>query len=136
MTEVAKTVRFDAAHALSDDSGKCRNLHGHAYRVEAVAGGEPGPDGVVVDFAELKRALEDEVTGRFDHAFLCHDGAVAEREIAATVERLGMRTVRLPFRTTAENLAAHFFRALRPRVPALVAVRVWETADNCAEFRP
>ncbi|MBQ3815194.1 MAG: 6-carboxytetrahydropterin synthase, partial [Clostridia bacterium] len=58
-----------------------------------------------------------------------------EREIAAVVEKNGMRTVAIPFRSTAENLAKLFFGELRARVPGLVAVKVWETADSAAEYR-
>ena len=47
-----------------------------------------------------------------------------------------MRTVSLPFRSTAENLARHFFDSLAPKVPGLAAVKVWETADSSAEYRP
>ena len=58
-----------------------------------------------------------------------------EREIAAVVERYGMRTAAIPFRSTAENLAKLFFGELKSRIPGLYAVKVWETADSCAECR-
>ena len=56
-------------------------------------------------------------------------------EIASVVEKHGMRTVALPFRSTAENLARYFFGELKPLIPGLSSVKVWETADSCAEFR-
>ena len=46
-----------------------------------------------------------------------------------------MRVAPLPFRSTAENLARHFYGKMLPLVPGLVSVRVWETADSCAEYR-
>ena len=46
-----------------------------------------------------------------------------------------MRTVALPFRSTAENLAQMFFGELRAKIPGLKSVKVWETADSCAEYR-
>ena len=126
-------MKFDAAHVLSDHAGRCRNLHGHTYRVDVSVAGDDAAE-MVVDFAELKRAIAETVLARFDHAFVYCEAFAGEREIAAVVERLGMRAVALPFRTTVENLARHFFCALAPRVPGLKAVCVWETADNRATF--
>jgi 6-pyruvoyltetrahydropterin/6-carboxytetrahydropterin synthase len=45
-----------------------------------------------------------------------------------------MRTVALPFRSTAENLARYFFEELKSRIPGLVSLKVWETPDSCAEY--
>ena len=44
-------------------------------------------------------------------------------------------TVALPFRSTAENLAKMFYAELKARIPGVSSVKVWETADSCAEFR-
>ena len=137
MTTVTKTVKFDAAHVLTNHSGLCKNLHGHTYRVDvSVAQPDDAPGDMVMDFKDLKRIASETVCDRFDHAFIYNTASAGEREIAEVVERHGMRTVALPFRSTAENLARHFFGALAPRVPGLCAVRVWETADSCAEYRP
>ena len=81
------------------------------------------------------RLAEEVVCSRFDHAFIYSTESEGEREIAAVVERYGMRTVAIPFRSTAENLAKLFFEELKARVPGLFSVKVWETADSCAECR-
>ncbi|MBR1870804.1 MAG: 6-carboxytetrahydropterin synthase [Kiritimatiellae bacterium] len=134
MLTVSKSVRFDAAHILTNHRGLCKNLHGHTYRLETVVRGGDGED-MVIDFKDLKAATEETVVSRFDHAFMYNTQSAAECEIAALVEKHGMRTVALPFRSTAENLARHFFSMLKPRIAGLCAVRVWETADSCAEYR-
>lgn len=137
MITVTKTVRFDAAHILTNHAGMCRNLHGHTYRVDVSVAQDPADAGdMVIDFKDLKRLVHETVCERFDHAFIYNTASAAECEIGAVVERHGMRTVALPFRSTAENLSRHFFEALKPRLPTLAAVRVWETADSSAEFRP
>ena len=136
MTIVTKTVRFDAAHVLTNHCGLCRNLHGHTYRVDvSVSRSDDDPCDMVMDFKDLKRMAVESICDVFDHAFIYNTESPAEREIAAVVEKHGMRVAPLPFRSTAENLARHFYGALLPRVPGLVAVKVWETADSCAEFR-
>ena len=136
MTTVTKTVRFDAAHVLTNHKGLCKNLHGHTYRVDvSVAGEEGGTDDMVIDFKDLKRIATEVICDRFDHAFIYNSQSEGEREIAAVVEKHGMRTVALPCRSTAENMARIFFEQLKARIPGVASVRVWETADSCAEYR-
>ena len=127
MTTATKTIKFDAAHVLTNHEGLCKNLHGHTYRVDVtVAQSADDTKDMVIDFKDLKR---------IDHAFIYNTESEGEREIAAVVERYGMRTAAIPFRSTAENLAKLFFGELKSRIPGLYAVKVWETADSCAECR-
>ena len=136
MITVTKTIKFDAAHILTNHQGLCKNLHGHTYRVDvSVAQGSGDTRDMVIDFKDLKRIASEVVCERFDHAFIYNTESAGEREIAAVVEKNGMRTVAIPFRSTAENLARMFFGELKARIPGLSAVRVWETADSCAEYR-
>lgn len=136
MTTVTKTVRFDAAHILSNHNGLCRNLHGHTYRVDVSAAmPDDDPADMVIDFKDLKRISVETICDVFDHAFIYNTESPAEREIAAVLGKHGMRVAPLPFRSTAENLARYFHERLLPLVPGLVSVKVWETADSCAEYR-
>lgn len=137
MTKVTKTVKFDAAHVLTNHQGLCKNLHGHTYRVDVTVFGDESTD-MVIDFKELKNLANEVICSVFDHAFIYNTESVGECEIAAVVEKNGMRTVPIPFRSTAENLAKHFYSLLSPRIvepSRLDAVKVWETADSCAEYR-
>ena len=134
MTTVTKTVKFDAAHVLTDHQGLCRNLHGHTYRVDVSVSAEADGD-MVIDFKALKGVLAEVVLDRFDHSFIYNTGSAGESEIAAVVEKHGMRTVAIPFRSTVENLARMFYNDLKARVPGLSSVKVWETADNVAEYK-
>ena len=134
MTTVTKTVKFDAAHVLTDHQGLCRNLHGHAYRVDVSVATETDGD-MVIDFKELKGILTEVILDRFDHSFIYNTGSAGESEIAAVVEKHGMRTVAIPFRSTVENLAKMFYKELKGRLPGLSSVKVWETADNSAEYK-
>ena len=136
MITVTKTIKFDAAHILTNHQGLCKNLHGHTYRVDvSVTQGSGDTRDMVIDFKDLKRIASEVVCERFDHAFIYNTESAGEREIAAIVEKNGMRTVAIPFRSTAENLAKLFFGELKERIPGLSAVKVWETADSCAEYR-
>ena len=90
---------------------------------------------MVIDFKDLKGIAGEVICDRFDHAFIYNTDSVGEREIAEVVEKYGMRTVAIPFRSTAENLAKMFYQDLKVRIPGLAAVKVWETAESCAECR-
>ncbi len=137
MTIVTKSVRFDAAHILTNHCGLCKNLHGHTYRVDvSVSADVPGEGDMVIDFKDLKRIATEVICDRFDHAFIYNSRSEGEREIAAVVEKHSMRTIALPFRSTAENLAGYFSGELKGRIPGLHCVKVWETADSSAEYRP
>ena len=135
MITVTKTVRFDAAHVLTNHKGLCKNPHGHTYRVDiSLAQAEGDQSDMVMDFKDIKTIANEVICEKFDHAFIYNTTSEGECEIAAVVERHGMRTVPVPFRSTAENLAKHFFIELSKRIPSLSAVKVWETLDSCAEF--
>lgn len=133
MTTVTKEVTFDAAHLLTGYEGLCGNLHGHTYHLFASVSAEPDERGMVVDFKRLKEIVKSEITDRFDHAFMFDAGSGTERELADFLKARGLRTVELPFSTTAENLARYFFERLAAHVP-VSSVRVFETPTSCAEF--
>ena len=127
MITVTKTVKFDAAHVLTNHQGLCKNLHGHTYRVDvSVTQAEDDASDMVIDFKDLKRLATETICDRFDPALVYN---------TAVVERYGMRTVALPFRSTAENMAKMFYEQLKSRLPGVSSVKVWETADSCAEYR-
>lgn len=134
MTTVTKTVKFDAAHVLTNHAGLCKNLHGHTYRVDISVAQTDASRDMVIDFKDLKTIATEVICDRFDHAFVYNTTSEGEREIAAVVEKHGMRVVALPFRSTAENLAKYFYEELESRIVGLAAVRVWETADSSAEY--
>ena len=54
-TSVTTSFTFEAAHQLPWHSGKCRNSHGHRYRLEVPVEGPIGPNGMVLDFVEVQR---------------------------------------------------------------------------------
>ena len=135
MTTATKTIKFDAAHVLTNHEGLCKNLHGHTYRVDVtVAQSANDTKDMVIDFKDLKRISEETILVHFDHAFIYDSTSAAESEIASVVAKHGMRAVALPVRSTAENLARHFFSLLAPSLPGLRFIRVWETPESCAEY--
>ncbi len=69
-TSVTCLFRFESAHQLPMHPGKCKNLHGHGYKLEVSVSGKIGEDGMIVDFADLEQVVEREVITRYDHKLL------------------------------------------------------------------
>lgn len=117
MYRIAKEFHFSASHQLAHLPAEhpCARLHGHNYRVQVELGAaELNADGFVRDYQELA-ALKAYIDERFDHRHL-------------------NEVLELP--STAEQLARHFYEWSRARWSEVTAVRVSETPNSWAEYRP
>ena len=110
--KIAKEFTFDAAHFLKDYHGKCENLHGHTYRMRVTIEGERQPNGLVVDFAEIKKIVNEKVIDKWDHT-----------NINDTLEH-----------ASAENMCAWAWEQLESALPGLCEIRIWETATSFAIY--
>lgn len=114
---------FSAAHTLPNHSGKCRRPHGHNYLLEIGVAAPPRPadgtsaEGMVMDFADLRRAVQEQVLTMVDHRDL-NDALPPEYQPA-----------------TAEHLALWVWDTLSAPLRGLTLVRVWETPKSYAEVR-
>jgi 6-pyruvoyltetrahydropterin/6-carboxytetrahydropterin synthase len=118
IVELKKEYRFEAAHHLPrvPPGHKCARIHGHSYRIELHVRGRVDPEtGWLVDFGVLDEIFAAEVYQRLDHRNL--------NEVP------GLEN------STCEILAAFVWNAVRPQVPQLSAVTVWETIDASCTYR-
>lgn len=67
MTSVVVRHNFETAHRLPFLGGKCTNLHGHSWWAEVTVSGEPDDNGVLLEFASLKRAIRGWIDENLDH---------------------------------------------------------------------
>ena len=71
---LTKEFHFELAHALEGYDGACRNIHGHSYILFVTVIGKPisseeNPKlGMIMDFGELKRIVNNTIISRFDHS--------------------------------------------------------------------
>ena len=121
---------FDAAHFLTNYSGKCKNIHGHRWRVLVSIKGELD-NGMLVDFSILKKDVK-ELCDYFDHTFIVEKGSLKKELEDMLKEEFILRIV--DFRTTAENFSKYFFDELSKKY-VCVSVSVYETPNNKAEYR-
>lgn len=67
---ITKVFTFDSAHHLNDYPGKCKNIHGHTYKLEVTLKGIPDKNGLVIDFHDLSDLVEREILSKVDHKYL------------------------------------------------------------------
>lgn len=108
---------FDAAHKMDGYIGKCSQLHGHTYTVEAFLLAKNLDNvGISIDLRATKQKLQD-IIEQFDHSYL-NDF----KELGAP---------------STENLAHHIFGKMKINLPdgvTLEKVRVWETPKSWIEY--
>ena len=106
---IGKEFTFDSAHYLPDYKGNCGRLHGHTYKLEVKIQGVIQSDGMVMDFKELNKRVE-EVIAELDHRCI--------NEI-------------IP-KPTAENMIMWFqakFHSLN-----IYSLKLWETPTSFVEY--
>lgn len=108
---ISKLFSFEAAHKLENYNGKCRNLHGHSYKMEISVHGKVNENGMVIDFHELKKAVKDNILDILDHSYL--------NEIIEN--------------PTAENISIWIWGKLNDKLN-LREIKLWETDDSCAVY--
>ena len=133
---ITRSLTLDAGHRVPGHQGKCRNLHGHTYRVDVTVEGDVPDDGMVLDFGIVKEAMNDAL-GDWDHAFLVWQGDHDVRR-ALDVDP-SWRRVEIPWPPTAENLARYAAVLLYPRLAdrgvTLVEILIHETPNCFATWR-
>ncbi len=120
---------FDAAHFLTNYEGKCKNIHGHRWRVVLSINGEID-NGMVCDFNIIKKDLK-ELCDYFDHSFIVEKNSLSNELMNLLTKDFLIREV--PFRTTAENFAKYFYDELNKKYN-VYEVCVYETPNNCARY--
>ncbi|WP_106768597.1 6-carboxytetrahydropterin synthase QueD [Paenibacillus faecalis] len=122
---VSKEFTFDAAHHLHAYEGKCKNLHGHTYKVVFGISGKPDEIGITVDFGQIKEIWKSAIEPFLDHRYL--------------------NETLPPMNTTAENMVVWLFEqmqqalmeyeSLREQEARTEFVRLYETPTSYAEVR-
>ncbi|MEA4839236.1 MAG: 6-carboxytetrahydropterin synthase QueD [Rhodospirillaceae bacterium] len=115
--KIVQAFTFEAAHFLPrvPETHRCHRLHGHSYRVELALEGPVDPEtGFVVDFFDLERAFGP-VLARLDHHCLNEVDGLEN--------------------PTAEHIAVWIYDRIKPVLPLLAAVSVFETPMCWAEYR-
>ncbi|PYE48833.1 6-carboxytetrahydropterin synthase [Paenibacillus barcinonensis] len=130
LPRLTRKYHFCASHRLhspllSDEEnrqlfGKCNNPHGHGhnYVLDVTVQGTPDADtGMIIHLSELDSIVEREVLDRYDHHHLNLD-----------VEDYK------DLNPTSEVVAMVIYNLLKPHLPQLYRIGLWETDKNYFEY--
>lgn len=109
---LSRDFKFDAAHYLPKYHGKCERLHGHTYKFRVTIEGQPNKEGMILDFAEVKKIVKKQVLDKLDHSNL-ND---------------------LMKNPSAENIALWIWQQLQKKLK-LFEVQVWESEGSSVTVR-
>jgi 6-pyruvoyltetrahydropterin/6-carboxytetrahydropterin synthase len=129
---------FDAAHFLKNYNGKCKNIHGHRWRVVVQIWSDNLKTdlqecGMIVDFGDIKRDLK-EIVDKFDHTFIYERNSLKKELVEMlTAEDFALNEV--AFRPTAENFSKYFYDEITKKGYKVSNVSVYETPNNCASYK-
>lgn len=123
---VSKEFTFDAAHHLHCYEGKCKNLHGHTYKVIFGISGFVDERGLMMDFGDIKEIWKNEIEIHLDHRYL--------------------NETLPPMNTTAENIVVWIYEKMKEALAKeenkdqflgarVEFVRLFETPTSYAEAR-
>ena len=114
---LVKQFKFEAAHSLPcfPEGHKCRRLHGHSFRFDVCVEGDVDPAiGFLIDYGDIKAVCEP-IVRQLDHYFL------------NDIDGLAI--------STSEMLALWLWRRIKPALPMLAEVVVYETCTSACHYR-
>jgi 6-pyruvoyltetrahydropterin/6-carboxytetrahydropterin synthase len=139
---ITKQFSFETGHALYGHDGKCKNIHGHSYRLNVTLFGTPITDdsspkfGMIMDFSDLKKIVKEAVVTPFDHATIFNKNT-PHSKLAEDLKSSGHKVVLVNYQPTSEMLVIDFAERIKKRLPAnihLHALKLRETASCYAEW--
>lgn len=139
---ITKEFTFETGHALHGYDGKCRNVHGHSYKLAVTVIGQPIMDsgnvkyGMVIDFGDLKKIVKEEVVDPFDHATVFNKNS-PHVELAKELESRGHDVILADYQPTSEMMIQDFAKKIGNRLPnniKLYSLRLRETDTSYAEW--
>jgi len=139
---ITKQFSFETGHALYGYDGKCRNVHGHSYKLSVTVIGQPISDasnvkfGMVIDFSDLKKIVKEEIVNVFDHATVFNKNT-PHVELAKELEDRGHNVLLVDYQPTSEMMVIDFAEKIKNRLSqniSLHSLKLQETATSFAEW--
>lgn len=139
---ITKQFNFETGHALYGYDGKCRNVHGHSYKLSVTVIGSPITDtnhvklGMVIDFGDLKKIVKEDIVDFFDHATVFNKNT-PHVELAKELTDRGHNVILADYQPTSENMVIDFAAKIKSRLPeniSLFSLKLQETDTSFAEW--
>lgn len=139
---LTKSFSFETGHALYGYDGKCKNIHGHSYKLYVTVIGEPISDsgnvkyGMVIDFGDLKKIVKEEIVDVFDHATVFNKNT-PHYELAMELKTRGHNVLLVDYQPTSEMMVIDFAQKIQRLLPQhiqLHSLKLQETETSFAEW--
>ena len=139
---ITKQFSFETGHALYGYDGKCKNVHGHSYKLSVTVIGKPITDnnsvkyGMVIDFSDLKKIVKSEIVDVFDHATVFNKNT-PHVELAKELEKRGHNILLVDYQPTSEMMVIDFSEKIKKHLPKnikLHSLKLQETETSFAEW--
>lgn len=139
---ITKQFDFETGHAIYGYDGKCKNIHGHSFKLAVTVIGEPISDnsqakyGMVIDFSDLKKIVKEEIVDVFDHATIFNKNT-PHLALAEHLKELDHNIILVDYQPTCEMMITDFAAKIKKRMPKniqLFSLRLQETASSFAEW--
>ena len=139
---ITKEFSFETGHALYGYDGKCKNVHGHSYKLSVTVIGIPIADrdnvkfGMVIDFSDLKKIVKEEIVDHFDHATVFNQ-TTPHIELANELINRGHHVILVDYQPTSENMVVDFAQKIKERLPKnieLHSLKLQETETSYAQW--
>ncbi|WP_103864407.1 6-carboxytetrahydropterin synthase [Aquimarina sp. I32.4] len=139
---ITKQFSFETGHALYGYDGKCKNVHGHSYKLSVTVIGTPITDtshvklGMVIDFGDLKKIVKEDIEDVFDHATVFNKNT-PHLELAKVLQDRGHNVILVDYQPTSENMIIDFAKKIKAKLPEnikLHALKLKETETSYAEW--
>ncbi|CAM2841977.1 6-pyruvoyl trahydropterin synthase family protein [Flavobacterium frigoris] len=139
---ITKKFSFETGHALYGYDGKCKNVHGHSYKLSVTVIGSPIENrndvkfGMVIDFTDLKKIVKEEIVDQFDHATVFNE-TTPHVELAHELKNRGHHVILVDYQPTSENMVIDFAQRIIGRLPVdikLFSLKLQETDSSFAEW--
>jgi len=131
--KIAKEFHWEMGHRLPEHFGKCKNIHGHSYRMIVELEGSLNADGMIMDYYDLKKIVNP-VVEKLDHAFMVYE---KDEAIVQFLESMKSKKIIVEFQSTVENICKYILTEIQEQIlPSNVnklKVRIFESVDDYAE---
>lgn len=142
MIRITKIFTFETAHVLYNYDGKCKNMHGHSYKLFVTVKGNPINDldshknGMVVDFGNIKKIVKQEIVDVWDHAVMVN-GSSPHKSLGESLENQGHKVIFCNYQPTCENMLYDIASKIRAKLPPqiqLAYLKLHETENSYGEW--
>lgn len=142
MIRITKIFTFETAHILYGYDGKCKNMHGHSYKLFVTLKGKPidnindCKNGMVLDFGDLKTIVNEEIINQWDHAVMLNAKS-PHKDLGKDLEAQGHKVIFCDYQPTCENMLYNIAEKIKKRLPSqveLAYLKLHETENSYGEW--